>query len=322
VLLVRYNRRHIEAGSHRRARRLLFAFLAVTPLAVIVGVLADLDTFFAYLLPLLIIAVEIALFIGIARLRFYDIDVRAARSGALAADAAELARLAIAGELTASFAHEVRNPLTGVRSLTQRIADGDVDESKRRQYASVILEEVGRIEQIVENLLRVSRRQPRLPWSGEATPLEPLFEDVRLLVSPRAQRAGANIEVSARSLAGNAPREALAQALLNLALNAIAHSPAGGCVRIDAERCNDGVAIIVSDEGPGVPAAERERIFEPFYSRRPDGTGLGLSVVRRLSRQLGWTVTVSDAARGGAQFRLHIPNVPIVLGGSAPGDPV
>ena len=306
VTLVRH-RRSVEAAERlRRGRSLLLGLLSAAPLIVVIGLLLGDARFFLYALPLIVVVIQLALFVGVARLRFYDIEVRAERSGALAAEAAEMVRLATVGELAATFAHEVRNPLTGVRSLAQRIADDDVAEPKRRHYATVILGELARVERIVENLLSVARRRPPQRWNGEATALDSLFDDVRLLVSSRAQRAGVTVEVEGAGLSAAAPRESLAQALLNLVLNGIAHSPAGGRVQLEAERDGGGVTIAVSDQGPGVPAAERDRVFEPFHSGRPDGVGLGLSVVRLLSRELGWHVDVGEAPGGGARFRLRI----------------
>src|SRR5690606_10604848 len=96
------------------------------------------------------------------------------------------------------------------------------------------------------------------------------------------------------------------QALLNLLLNALAHTPRGGVVTLSAS-AGDRVTISVRDTGPGVPAAERSRIFEPFHTASVDGTGLGLSVVRRIARELDWELEVDDAPGGGAEFRIRLP---------------
>ena len=242
-----------------------------------------------------------------ARLRFYDIEVRAVRTGELAAAAAEQERLAVVGELSASLAHEIRNPLTGVRSLAQRLAEEEIPDDKRRRYASVILEEVGRVERLVANLLGIARRAPRVRDADARTPLAPLFEDLALLVAGRAEKAGVRVTADARGLTAPSAREPLAQALLNLLLNAVAHTPAGGTVSLAARDGGgrDGRSR-VRDGGPGVPREQRERIWEPFHTGG-GGTGLGLAVVRRVAREEGWTVEVGDAPGGGAEFRIVIP---------------
>jgi signal transduction histidine kinase len=298
------------AGKPRTRGRgphlVVWTLLLIPPLAVAGGMLIGAQTFFTYVMPVVIFFVHVLVFAGVIWLRFYDIEVRAARSGELAARATETERLAAVGELAASIAHEVRNPLTGVRSLAQRMAEEELEPERWRRYAAVIVEEVGRIDRIVSNLLGLARRGWSERWNGEPTPLAPLFEDLALLTSSRAARAGVMLRLSASGMSAPAPREALASALLNLLINAIGHTPAGGTVEL-AARGGERVEIWIRDSGPGVPAGERERIFEPFHTGAADGTGIGLSVVRRIARELDWEVSVEDAPGGGAVFRLRLP---------------
>jgi len=292
-------------GQRRAARVLLGLMTIVFPIGIIGGVLTGGATH-VYLMPLLMVWIQALVFVGVARLRFYDIEVRAARTGEIAAAAAEQERLAVVGELAASLAHEIRNPLTGVRSLAQRLAEDEVEESKRRRYAGVILEEVGRVERLVANLLGIARRAPRAAAGDETTPLAPLFDDLALLVGSRAEKARVRLVIDANGTSAHAAREPLAQAMLNLLLNAIAHAPEGTAVEVRARPDPGGASIVVRDHGPGIAAGELERIWEPFYSGS-NGTGLGLAVVRRLAREHEWTVEAANTADGGAEFRLHVP---------------
>jgi signal transduction histidine kinase len=307
ALLRGRERRHRTAGSAsgRSVRRLLFVLVMIIPLAVIGAFVLRLG-FVLYALPLITVTVQVLVFTGIFRHRFYDVEVRAARTGELAAAAAEQERLAVMGELAASVAHEVRNPLTGMRSLTQMLGEPRVSDESRRRYTEVILGEIDRIERMVDNLLDLSRRAAPTGNGTGGTLLTPLFEDLALLTGARARRDGIVVAIDGGDIVAPAPRELLAQALLNLLLNALAHSPPGGRVELVARRQPDAVSIFVRDQGPGVPEAERDRIFEPFRSRGA-GTGLGLAVVRRLARELGWRASVRDAAGGGAEFELRLP---------------
>ena len=302
-----------QQGARKKTRVVVLGFLVVVvPLSIILGFLTD-DSFFVYAMPLITVVVQIALFIGVTQLRFYDIETRSARRGELATDTAALQREAMVGELTASFAHEVRNPLTGVRSLAQRLAEDQVDDPTRRRYAEVIVREVGRVERIVADLLGVSRRgAARAPETGP-TELATLFDDLRILLAPRADRSSVQVRADAGDLSVSASRETLAQVLLNLLLNAIEHSPSGGSVALSATRDEDSAVISVRDQGPGVPPADRERIFEPLFSLR-GGSGLGLAVVRRIANESGWTIDLADAPGGGAVFRIRLPLAARVVG--------
>ncbi|HEV2147417.1 MAG TPA: HAMP domain-containing sensor histidine kinase [Longimicrobiaceae bacterium] len=293
-----------DPGRRRLARWVLAPLYLALPFAILGSAFSE-RGFGLYVMPLLMIWIQLFVFAGVAYLRFYDIEVRAARTGELASRAAEGERLAVLGELTASLAHEIRNPLTGVRSLAQRLAEEEIDDARRRRYAGVILEEAGRVERLVSNLLGVARRNPRTA-AASLTPLDPLFEDLLLLVTARADRVGVRLAADGGRLTARAPRETLAQLLLNLLLNGVAHSPHGGSVALVAREAAGTVEIRVRDAGPGVAREERERIWEPFYSGT-GGTGLGLAVVRRLAREEGWTAEVGDAPGGGAEFVLRVP---------------
>ena len=309
-LLVRgMSRRLKRIEPSPRQRRAGFVVLALMVMLFPVGIIGGMISSVVigrYVMPLGMVWIQALVFVGVARLRFYDIEVRAARTGEIAASAAEQERLAVIGELSASLAHEIRNPLTGVRSLAQRLAEDDVEEAKRRRYAGVILEEVGRVERLVANLLGIARRAPRTGTADGVTPLAPLFEDLALLLGGRAEKARVRLSADAAGITAPAAREPLAQVLLNLLLNAIAHAPAGTSVELRAREKDGAVEISVRDHGPGVAPEERERIWEPFHSAS-GGTGLGLAVVRRLAREHAWAVEVRDAPSGGAEFSITLP---------------
>jgi signal transduction histidine kinase len=300
--------REVEQSNVRK-KTLLLSFVMIGPLSVVFAIVVSGQWFVAIGVPIITILIMFKIFYGVTRLQFYDIEVRARRTGDIAAETYETQRLAVLGELAATIAHEVRNPLTGVRSLAQRIATDDIAADKRRQYAEVILEETSRVEKLVSNLLDVAKRGAKArPAAHVQTRLAPVFADLTLLVAARAKHKGLTVNTLVDdALTANAPRELIAQAVLNLLLNAISYAPANSAIDLRAQAAPDGVEVIVRDRGAGVPAGERERIFAPFYSTRPDGTGLGLSVVRHLAREHGWRVSVSDAAGGGAEFQLVIP---------------
>jgi signal transduction histidine kinase len=305
-----YIGRALRGRSHRSATRrvtrgaktLELVLSGLVPVGVIGAILLQ-GAFVLYVLPLMTVFVQVLIFTGVVYHRFYDIDVRAARTHELAAAAAEQDRLALLGELSATIAHEIRNPLTGIRSLAQQLSGPVIEDERRLRYTEVILDETARLDRIVGNLTDLARRSAANGVRRhEPTALGPLFEDLVLLVEPRAHRAHVTIRAPATDIIVHASREALAQALLNLLLNAIAHAPQHSVVELDARADRTLVVIRVRDRGPGVPPDRRESIFEPFHTR--GGTGLGLTVVRRLAEEHGWRIAVTDAEGGGAAFSI------------------
>jgi signal transduction histidine kinase len=314
VLLWRARTRFLADAQGAVGRRAFSMMLAVPPLVITGMLFWRGGTFFFRVLPLITVVAQFLTFVAVVRARFQEIEVRALRRGELAADAAERERLTIVGELASSLAHEIRNPLAGVRSLLQRLLEEDVDEARRRRYAEVAIGEVGRVERIVGDLLALSRRSRPDAAALTQAPLGDVVDEILMLVAARCRRERVTLaqEVDAREVP--VPREPVAQALLNLLLNAIRQTPAGRRVTLLARAERRGVELVVRDEGPGVAAAERERIFDPFYSTT-GGTGLGLAVVKRVVADMGWRVSVGDAPGGGAEFRLQLPRAETHVGG-------
>jgi signal transduction histidine kinase len=291
----------------RRASDWLLRTVLSIPIFVAVAIILGLRDAFVWIMPPALVILQMLIFYGLLRHEFYQVEIKVSRSGELAAAAAEQERLAVLGELSATVAHEVRNPLTGIRSLAQRLAHDEVDDTKRRRYAEVIVTEIDRVERIVSDLLALARRSPVPDARAERVELDALFADVELLAAPRAERASVALRVDGGGVAVDAPREALTQVLLNLVINAIAASPVAGEVTVDATAVPNGVEIAVCDQGPGVPVEMRTKIFEAFYTGS-GGAGLGLALVRRVSDSQGWTVRVTEAGRRGARFEVVIPS--------------
>ena len=310
LLLWRQGRREAKQAPQRRdvrKRVVLLAFTLIAPISVVSAIILEGAWFIVFVMPIITVMIMMLIFYGMTTMQFYDIEVRARRTSDIAADTFETGRLAVLGELAATIAHEVRNPLTGVRSLAQRIATDQIGEDKRKQYAEIILEETARVETLVANLLDLSRRGSKQITTNATTLLAPLFADLELLVNARAADKTVDVQVNVPpDLSANASRDVLAQAFLNLLMNAIAHAPPNTTVSVNAQQMNGSVEVAVRDQGNGIPEGDRDRIFEPFYTTRTEGTGLGLSVVRHIAREQGWRVSVGDAPGGGAEFKLVI----------------
>jgi len=232
----------------------------------------------------------------------------AERLGRLDLEVQRLDRLAALGGLVAEIVHEVRNPLVTVKTFMQLLPEHEGDEEFHGEFLTVALEEVRRIERLLDIVLENAR--PRAAHGASGTDVAAAFESLARLLAYRASDRGVALCAEAPDALAR-PRihgDALRQVLLNLALNGLDVTPEGGRVALSARSTDDGIEIDVRDAGPGVPEALRDRLFEPFFStksERPGGLGLGIS--RRLVEEAGGRIEILDAEGGGSIFRISLP---------------
>ncbi len=199
-------------------------------------------------------------------------------------------RLASLGQMSAVLAHEIKNPLASLKGNAQLLASALPAGDKAHAKAERVVGEAQRLEQLVQGLLAFVR-------TGELH-REPT--EVGELV--RAAAGDAQVELDVAPITWSLDRERMRQVLANLIENAVA---AGPPVRVTARVDRDQLTIDVADRGPGVPEADRERIFEPFFTGKTQGTGLGLAIARRIVEGHGGRISVQND--GGAVFRVQIP---------------
>jgi PAS domain S-box-containing protein len=218
--------------------------------------------------------------------------------------------MAAMGGLVAGVAHEVRNPLFSISATVDAFEHEFGQRPEFAEYSTLLRSQVVRLTQLMRDLLDYGK-----PSLLRRTPTR-LSDVVRRAVRSCAGLARERqVRVEEGGPADLPPLEIEAarmeQAVENLLANAIQHAPAGSVVRVGA--CLDAAAgeprarCMVEDEGPGVPAEDRDRLFEPFFSRRKGGTGLGLPIVQRVAEAHGGTVGVENRPEGGARFTLLLP---------------
>lgn len=216
-------------------------------------------------------------------------------------------RLASLGQLAAGLAHEIKNPLAGIRGVIELLRD-EIDDLDQRDLYEQMVSELDRVNITIHSLLRFARPAP--PQRTDTRIRTLLEESVGLLQAGFAKRR-IELEVQVADGTGTFSLDPgqIRQVLVNLVSNAADAIGEGGRIVVSAAPfpCGDGLILGVEDDGPGVPEDDQERIFEPFYTSKFSGTGLGLSVVRSLVDQHGGTVELRSEAGHGSTFLVLLP---------------
>lgn len=213
------------------------------------------------------------------------------------------------GRMAAEMAHEVRNPLGSLELFSSLLASDLEDRPEARELAEQILLGVRQLSGTVTRMLTAVRGwKPRRAWLDAAA----LAREVLAFVQPVAGSRGIELEGPGENARAEAQidGEGLRQALLNLLGNALEASPRGGRVALRLFREGENLVVEVEDSGPGIPRELRRKVFEPFFTTRAAGNGLGLSLVERIALAHGGRVLVDQGPAGGALLRLVLPDPP------------
>jgi two-component system sensor histidine kinase HydH len=214
-------------------------------------------------------------------------------------------KLAAIGKLAAGVAHEIRNPLSSIRGFAQYLRNAFKDKPREKEYTETIVLEVDRINSVVTDLLTFAR-----PMEAELIPTD--LTDVRL-VEEDALSLNVDIQLDIQDLT-KIPLDAnqMTQAVLNLLLNALQAVKNGGRIEVGAELnpSDSLLKIWVEDDGSGITADQKEKVFDPFFTTREKGTGLGLAIVHKIVENHSGEINLQSPLAGktrGCRFTITIP---------------
>jgi signal transduction histidine kinase/putative methionine-R-sulfoxide reductase with GAF domain len=217
-------------------------------------------------------------------------------------------KLAALGQLAAGIAHEIRNPLTSINilihSMTENLSSGD----SRKEDLKVIEEEINRINEIVDQFLRFARPAPPLLEKAEVVPI---LEETLQLLRPQIERQRIVVRKEFQPFLPPIlmDREQMKQVILNLLLNAVQAMPKGGHLKLEGKISEDDgwIKLSVKDSGVGIPDEDLDRLFDPFFSTKEGGIGLGLSIAHRIIDQHNGKIEVESGPGNGTLFTVWLP---------------
>ncbi len=216
-------------------------------------------------------------------------------------------KLAALGQLSAGIAHEIRNPLTSINILIHSLMETLPTENTHREDLKVIEGEIQRINEIVDQFLRFAKPSP--PFL-EKTEISSIFNETLQLLRPQIERQRISLQKNFLSLPFiTIDKEQIKQVILNLLMNAIQAMPKGGQLQLKAQSSEDHqwMKIFIQDSGIGILPEDIKKLFDPFFSTREGGIGLGLSIAHRIIDQHHGKIEVTSHPEKGTLFTIWLP---------------
>jgi signal transduction histidine kinase len=247
-------------------------------------------------------------------------DLTAERDLAMQVKRAE--RLAAVGQMVATVSHEIRTPLTLIGGFAgQLLKERGLSERGKRKMG-IIVEEVARLEKMLAELNDLSRVQP---YEWEELNVDEVVDHVNVLMGPQLKRDRFYLRLKKKNGLPKvvADRNRLSQVLINLVNNAVQASVPGDEIILElAPGSEAGVDIRVRDYGAGIPVKHMEEIFNPFFTTKKRGTGLGLPLAKRIVGEHGGTIELQSDVGTGTVATVHLPAAPESSKGSHPAPPM
>jgi PAS domain S-box-containing protein len=217
-------------------------------------------------------------------------------------------RLAALGTLSAGLAHEIRNPLSAIKTFVQLLPRKISNPAFLDKFQTTVPRELNRINDLIESLLELAR-PPKLEF--KMTSLSGCLSQVEDLYRDKLEAANITLAISQEEFLPElyADREHLVRALSNIVSNALEAMPEGGNLTVTAEELAGGVVVQFTDSGVGIDEATKDKIFNPFFTTKDTGTGLGLAMTHKIIQEHGGNIEVDSVIGKGTIFTLRFPRV-------------
>ncbi|MCP4670906.1 MAG: hypothetical protein GY857_06335 [Desulfobacula sp.] len=218
--------------------------------------------------------------------------------------------LSMLGHVSASFAHEIKNPLGSIKGVAEILGDEVPQGHPKHEFIQIMKSEIARLHQSVEDVLEYCRGQ-QVTKKLKPEPVNDTIQKVILLVDSKLKEKQINLQNNFDITTPDfmADSIVMTQVLLNIILNAIDAVDKYGKITIDHLVENRGYKIIIHDNGPGVNKEIRQKLFEPFVTFKEGGTGLGLSITKKLLESFNGNISLDGSPKGGASFIIYLPKI-------------
>ena len=215
-------------------------------------------------------------------------------------------RLAALGEMATGIAHEIRNPLGTLRGFTQYFVNKHQENKDDREYGELIIGEVDRLNRIISSLLQFAR--PREPHFESVSAVPLLSKAVKLIEEDcKHQEVDLKFVPPEQDIVFFADPDLMLQVLLNVLKNSLSALEKGGSITLTATQENDNISINIEDTGKGMTEDEQQRMFDPFFTTRKAGTGLGLAVTHQIVEQHNGFIDVESSLNEGTIMKIILP---------------
>jgi signal transduction histidine kinase len=216
-------------------------------------------------------------------------------------------------DLITAVSHDLRTPLASLRAMTEAIDEGVVDDPPTlRRYVGEMRSAVDSLASLVDDLFELAQLDTgAIEVEARRATVREVVEAALAACGGQASEKGLRVETRIGEAADWSCSPRLTRVLQNLLQNAIRHTPADGTVRVEAQRRPGGLELAVEDSGPGIARESLDRVFEPFWrgdaARSTQGSGLGLTLAKRIVESLGGQIRVEGGAAAGARFAIELP---------------